>query len=331
MTGDWVLFAPMWLEARALRRGLPAGAPLRRTGRGLARAARAAAAERDTRALAVAGIAGGLVPALRPGDVVVATEVRRDGPDPAAPVRCPAAPIIASALRRRGLRVHLGPVVSAARLVDGPRRTRLADTGALAVDTESAALLAGTAARPVACLRVVADVPPDPLFRPATAGRVRTALRVLSRVAPAVVEWAAATTARRVALADAVLAHEPTESGEVAASALTNRPAAPGGVVADADVVLVLDPASATNSRRLVETSRRAGTPAYLVDDVGGVDPRWLAGAHTIGVTVGAAAPPRLVDQTVAALVGLGVGTVREHVTRTENVRFILPKEVRSS
>jgi 4-hydroxy-3-methylbut-2-enyl diphosphate reductase len=201
LNGDWVLFAPMRAEARALRRGLPAGAPLRRTGRGLARAGRAAAAHRGIPALAVAGIAGGLSPTLRPGDLVVATEVRRDGAAGAAPLPCPAAPMIAAALRRRGLTVHLGPVVSTAGLVDGSARDRLAATGALAVDTESAALLAGAGGRPIACVRAIADVPPDPLFRPATLARVATALRSLRPAGPVLAQWAAATTVRTVLLA----------------------------------------------------------------------------------------------------------------------------------
>ncbi|MGI5215703.1 4-hydroxy-3-methylbut-2-enyl diphosphate reductase [Plantactinospora sp. CA-290183] len=492
----------MRTEARALRRGLPAGAPLRRTGRGLNRAGRVAAGYREAGALAVAGIAGGLVAGMRPGDVVVATEVRRDGAPPDEAVPCPAAPMVAAALRRRGLTVHLGPVVSSRRLVDGPERDRLAATGALAVDTESAGLLAGASGRPTTCVRVVADVPPQRLYRPVTAGRVLTALRTLPRVAPALVEWAAATTARQVLLAsprsfcagveraisvveqaldrhgppvyvrkqivhnvhviadlqrrgavfvdeltevpDGALTvfsahgvapavrgaaadrrlpvidatcplvtkvhtearrfvgrgntvllighagHEETEGtlgeapgqitlvenvgdaerievsdpdrvsylvqttlavDEVAAVldvlrrrfpaltgpnsddicyATTNRQAALREVAVEADVVLVLGSANSSNSRRLVEVTERGGTPAYLVDDVDGVDLRWLAGARVVGVTAGASAPPRLVDETVAALAGLGAGTVRELITRTESMHFTLPKEIRT-
>ncbi|MEE6259686.1 4-hydroxy-3-methylbut-2-enyl diphosphate reductase [Plantactinospora sonchi] len=500
--GDWVLFAPMRMEARALRRGLPAGAPLRRTGRGLTRAGRSAVRHRDARALVVAGIAGGLTPTLRPGDVVVATEVRRaDQPDE-PPVPCPTAPLVAATLRRRGLTVHLGPVVTSRRLVDGADRARLAATGALAVDTESAALLASAAGRPVICVRVVADVPPQRLYRPLTWRRVRAALRTLPKVAPALVEWAEASTVReivlaaprsfcagveraisvveqaldrygppvyvrkqivhnvhviadlqqrgavfvdelteipdgavtvfsahgvapsvRVAAADRGLpvidatcplvtkvhsearrfvgrgntvllighaGHEETEgtlgeapgqitlvenvtdaerievtdpdrvsylvqttlavdevagvldvlrrrfpaltgpSSDDICYATTNRQAALREVAAAADVVLVVGSANSSNSRRLVEVTERGGIPAYLVDDVGDVDLRWLAGRRTIGVTAGASAPPRLVDETVAALAGLGAHAVREHTTRTEDVHFTLPKEIRT-
>ncbi|MGW0434479.1 phosphorylase family protein [Micromonospora sp. NPDC003197] len=196
MTGDWVLFAPMRLEAWALRRALPAGAPVRRTGTGLARAARAASRHGDAKVLAVAGIAGALSPQLGPGDLVVATEVRLAGEHPGAVLPCRGASTLAAALRRRGLTVCLGPVVSSRRWVDGAARTRLAATGALAVDTESAALLAEAADRPVACVRAIADGPAAPLYRPGTLLRVARALRALTRAGPALAEWAGTVSLR---------------------------------------------------------------------------------------------------------------------------------------
>ena len=86
--------------------------------------------------------------------------------------------------------------------------------------------------------------------------------------------------------------------------------------------------ANSSNSRRLVEVAERAGTTAYLVDDVDDVDLRWLAGARTIGVTAGASAPPVLVDELVATLAGLGNIRAQESVAAPEDIRFTLPKEV---
>ncbi|MGW4467162.1 4-hydroxy-3-methylbut-2-enyl diphosphate reductase [Micromonospora sp. NPDC004704] len=111
--------------------------------------------------------------------------------------------------------------------------------------------------------------------------------------------------------------------------ATTNRQVALRAIAAEADLVLVVGSANSSNSLRLVEVASRAGTPAHLVDDVGAVDLRWLAGVRTVGVTAGASAPPHLVDQTVAALVGLGAQAVRERTTSTEDVHFTLPKEKR--
>jgi len=92
----------------------------------------------------VAGVAGALRDDLRPGDLVVATEVWRGGSAEGPRVPCPAAPIVAGELRRSGLRVHTGPVVTVDGIVNDPEpRRRLAASGALAVDNESA-LLAST-------------------------------------------------------------------------------------------------------------------------------------------------------------------------------------------
>ena len=57
---------------------------------------------------------------------------------------CPDPAILAGVLRRGGLRVHIGPIVSSSGLVFGARRRELAQSGALAVDMESA-WLAGDA------------------------------------------------------------------------------------------------------------------------------------------------------------------------------------------
>jgi 4-hydroxy-3-methylbut-2-enyl diphosphate reductase len=68
--------------------------------------------------------------------------------------------------------------------------------------------------------------------------------------------------------------------------------------------------------------------PAHLVDDVGELDLRWLAGVHRVGVTAGASAPDHLVDDVVSCLSGLGPVTVTTATTGTESISFTLPKEV---
>ena len=113
--------------------------------------------------------------------------------------------------------------------------------------------------------------------------------------------------------------------------ATTNRQQAIRPVAADADLVLVVGSANSSNSLRLVETAQRAGSPAYLIEDVGQIQLGWLAGARVIGLTAGASAPPALVDEVIAALRGLGRVEVEERVVATESVSFSLPKEVRPS
>jgi 4-hydroxy-3-methylbut-2-en-1-yl diphosphate reductase len=111
--------------------------------------------------------------------------------------------------------------------------------------------------------------------------------------------------------------------------ATTNRQLAVRAIAAESDVVLVAGSANSSNSRRLVETAERAGTPAYLIDNTGDIELGWLTGASTVGITAGASAPPEAVSQIVAALGGLGHVEVGERVLTTESIRFSLPKEVR--
>ena len=111
--------------------------------------------------------------------------------------------------------------------------------------------------------------------------------------------------------------------------ATTNRQQAVRVVAAQSDLVLVAGSANSSNSRRLVETAERAGTPAHLIDGPEDIQLGWLDGVSTIGLTAGASAPPAVVSDIIDALGGLGPVEVAERVTTTESIRFSLPKEVR--
>jgi 4-hydroxy-3-methylbut-2-enyl diphosphate reductase len=110
--------------------------------------------------------------------------------------------------------------------------------------------------------------------------------------------------------------------------ATTNRQLAVRAVARDADLVLVVGSTNSSNSRRLVEVAEREGCPAHLVDDDTGIDPAWLDGVTTVGLTAGASASHALVDRVVRALGGLGPVDVVERSVVTESVHFGLPKEV---
>ncbi len=110
--------------------------------------------------------------------------------------------------------------------------------------------------------------------------------------------------------------------------ATTNRQQSLSTVAEKSDLVLVVGSANSSNSVRLVELAQRAGTRAYLIDDASDIDPAWLDGVVTVGVTAGASAPPALVDEVVAAL---GPVRVLEHRTATEDIQFTLPPSVRPS
>ena len=196
-----LVLAPLGVEAAALRRALP-GADVVRTGMGPARAAAAArelaARARGSRAVAIAGFAGALDPALHPGDLVVATEVRT--PDDRS-FPCSSGPLIA-ALRGLGLTAHAGPIASADHLVVGGERAVLAATGAIAVDMESAWLAEAAEGRPLGVLRAIVDTVDREVRRPLkTATGALDAYRALRRAAPALASWAAAAGPRTVLLA----------------------------------------------------------------------------------------------------------------------------------
>jgi 4-hydroxy-3-methylbut-2-enyl diphosphate reductase len=178
-----IIAAPLRVEWLAVRR---AQTTVVHTGMGRRRSLRAAARRLDGAAVLVAGVAGGLAGHLRVGDLVVASEIR----DPEGTTRtCPAASALAEDLRRLGLAVHCGPIVSYPRLVDGAGRHRLAATGALAVDMESAWLAPPDPAR-FAVVRAISDTAAAPVLSPAIVRNGLAALRALRRAVPALDAWA---------------------------------------------------------------------------------------------------------------------------------------------
>lgn len=188
---------PMRMEYRALRPA-PSGVHVEHTGVGR-RATLPSSRPLPAAAVAVVGLAGGLAPQCLPGDVVVADRVRSS--DPAeGEIPCPSAGLLATRMRAGGMRVHVGAVVTADRVITGAARARLASKGDLAVDMESHRLLRDAAAPAV--IRVVADQAGAGMLRPATLGSIRRALRVLPQLVPALEDWAAAIDDRRVLLAE---------------------------------------------------------------------------------------------------------------------------------
>ena len=111
--------------------------------------------------------------------------------------------------------------------------------------------------------------------------------------------------------------------------ATQNRQDAVKVIAPASDVVLVIGSRNSSNSNRLAELSRELGTPAHLVDDDTAVDPAWLEGAGTVGVTSGASAPEWLVHRMLGWLAERGFTTVEEVTLTEERVRFSLPAGVR--
>jgi 4-hydroxy-3-methylbut-2-enyl diphosphate reductase len=182
-----LVLAPLRVEAFALRRGAPR-LHVVRTGMGPLRAQRAARIWRSApeASLVIAGLCGALDPALRPGDVIVPSQLR----SPEGTQGAPDAAALRHALCRRGLRVHDGTLQGVERTISGRERQSLREGGAHAVDMESPWLAAAAAGRPFAVLRVVLDAPGAELLRLSLLRRLWLALSHLRAAAAVLAEWA---------------------------------------------------------------------------------------------------------------------------------------------
>jgi len=111
--------------------------------------------------------------------------------------------------------------------------------------------------------------------------------------------------------------------------ATQNRQDAVKELVPHVDVLLVIGSKNSSNSNRLAEVAQERGVPGYLVDDETEVDPAWLEGATTVGLTSGASAPEHLIEQMLAWLAARGFEDVEQVSVAEEGVRFSLPAGVR--
>lgn len=113
--------------------------------------------------------------------------------------------------------------------------------------------------------------------------------------------------------------------------ATQNRQDAVKQLALESDVVLVVGSPNSSNSNRLRELAERCGARAYLIDSHEEIDRQWLKGINSIGVTAGASAPEKLVQQVVSQLNKWGGQVASELEGRQENVVFTLPRELRET
>jgi 4-hydroxy-3-methylbut-2-enyl diphosphate reductase len=113
--------------------------------------------------------------------------------------------------------------------------------------------------------------------------------------------------------------------------ATTNRQRAVKDLLAHVQLLLVIGSANSSNSQRLVDVAGAAGVPARLIENVGELEERWLAGIETVGLTSGASAPDVLVAGVCDWFRAHGVAEIRELSPAEENVFFKLPAELRKS
>jgi 4-hydroxy-3-methylbut-2-enyl diphosphate reductase len=108
--------------------------------------------------------------------------------------------------------------------------------------------------------------------------------------------------------------------------ATQNRQDAVKAIALECDLVLVIGSPSSSNSNRLREVAEKLGRNSRMIGSAEELDPQWLEGCQTIGVSAGASAPERLVQELIARLQGLGAGDVRVLDGVRETMTFPLPK-----
>jgi 4-hydroxy-3-methylbut-2-enyl diphosphate reductase len=113
--------------------------------------------------------------------------------------------------------------------------------------------------------------------------------------------------------------------------ATTNRQAAVKQMAVSCDLMLVIGSRNSSNSQRLVEVARDCGTEAHLIDNAGEVREEWLDGRRVVGISSGASAPENLVGELVDLFRARGVRDISEFDVVREDVRFMLPKQIRES
>ena len=97
------------------------------------------------------------------------------------------------------------------------------------------------------------------------------------------------------------------------------------------DLVLVVGSPNSSNSNRLREIAEKRDTPAYLIDDASDIRAEWLQGVNHVGLTAGASAPEVLVAGVIEHLKAHGASVHVQNSGITENVSFVLPRELRIS
>jgi 4-hydroxy-3-methylbut-2-en-1-yl diphosphate reductase len=114
--------------------------------------------------------------------------------------------------------------------------------------------------------------------------------------------------------------------------ATQNRQVAVKAMAPECELVIVVGSRNSSNSVRLVEVALGAGSPAaHLVDYADDIDPEWLDGVTTIGVTSGASVPEVLVRGVLERLAEYGYDVVQPVTTANETLVFALPREIRAT
>lgn len=109
--------------------------------------------------------------------------------------------------------------------------------------------------------------------------------------------------------------------------ATQNRQDAVKQLAREVDLVLVIGSRNSENSNQLCRTAQAQNIPAYLINDVRSIDPKWLIGVTRVGLTSGASVPERLVREAAEFFASQGA-EISELGFAEENIHFALPAEL---
>ena len=113
--------------------------------------------------------------------------------------------------------------------------------------------------------------------------------------------------------------------------ATTNRQDAMKAIAPGTDMVLVIGAPNSSNSMRLVEVAKRAGSKdAALIQRAGDIDWTALEGARTVGLSAGASAPEILMEEVIDAFRERFTVEVKEITVTREDVAFNVPRALAS-
>lgn len=135
-------------------------------------------------------------------------------------------------------------------------------------------------------------------------------------------------TANVVAALKARYPHVVAPKAEDICYATSNRQAAVKAIAGECQLVLVIGASNSSNSMRLVEVAERCGARAELIARANDIDPAWLNGVKTLGLTAGASAPEQLVREVVAQIESLRPVQKETVTTAEETMVFKLPRQL---
>jgi 4-hydroxy-3-methylbut-2-en-1-yl diphosphate reductase len=111
--------------------------------------------------------------------------------------------------------------------------------------------------------------------------------------------------------------------------ATQNRQAAVRELTKQVDLLLVVGARNSSNSNRLREIGQESGVPTYLLEDVSALEPQWLEGIDTVGITAGASTPEELVHELIEKLRAFRKIELTIMHGIEEHIQFKLPDQLR--